>query len=404
MWTCRCINCITPPHLLKKLLESKNKDIRDAALSTILTTARLRGERIVRAQLGAAFAQGNGRRTIYDMRRAADFSAASVARTEDGPESTDPSVNRAFEGLGVTRDFYRKVLDRNSIDDRGMRLEGYVHYAEDAQGYNNAYWDGQKMVFGDGDGVLFTDFTGSLDVIAHELTHGVSEAAAGLVYHKQPGALNESMSDVFGSLVKQWNLGQTAAQADWIIGADIFTPALAGDALRSLKAPGTAYDSTEMGKDPQPDHISRYVELPDTYSGDWGGVHINSGIPNKAFCLAATYIGGYAWEAPGRIWYAALRASGPTTVFQEFADATGAKAEQEFGGGSTEVKAVHDAWREVGIRVKGSLASRGRGRSVEPARAGQERDPTEVLAKRIEQLAIETKALAREVAQLKAVK
>ncbi len=122
-------------------------------------------------------------------------------------------------------------------------------------------------------------------MIAHELTHGVTENTAGLEYHNQSGALNESMSDVFGSLVKQWALRQTAEQADWLIGAEIFTPGIEADALRSLKAPGTAYDNEEFGRDPQPDHMSSSCPLPDTEEGDWGGVHINSGIPNKAFYL-----------------------------------------------------------------------------------------------------------------------
>ena len=159
------------------------------------------------------------------------------------------------------------------------------------------------MVFGDGDGLTFTDFTKSLDVIGHRLTHGVTEHAAGLEYHIEPGALNESMSDVIGSLVKQWSLKQTVDQADWLIGAEIFTPDVQADALRSMKAPGTAYDNADFGKDPQPDHMSRFVHLPDTEDGDFGGVHINSGIPNKAFYLVATGIGGNAWQAPGHIWY-----------------------------------------------------------------------------------------------------
>lgn len=127
----------------------------------------------------------------------------------------------AFEGLGATRDFYKDVDKRNSIDDRGMRLEAFVH---DDKNFQNAYWDGKVMVFGDGDGKLFLDFTKSLDVIAHELTHGVTEFTAGLEYHNESGALNQSISDVMGSLVKQWSLKQTADQADWLVGAEIFTP------------------------------------------------------------------------------------------------------------------------------------------------------------------------------------
>ncbi len=277
---CRCRNCIVPPHMLRKLLEHDDKDVRKAALKTLLATAHLRGERKVRnafATLGGAAA---GRRTIFDCHNSDDTSSATLARSEDGAESSDDSVNRAFDGFGKTREFYKTVLDRNSIDGNGMRIDGYVHRGFQ---FNNAFWDGQQMNFGDGDSVIFTDFTRSLDVIAHELTHGVTQFTAGLEYHNQPGALNESISDVFGSLVKQWALKQTADQADWLIGVEVFTPRIAGDALRSMKAPGTAYDNHVLGKDPQPDNMSKFVHLPDDEGNDNGGVHINSGLPTRAF-------------------------------------------------------------------------------------------------------------------------
>jgi Zn-dependent metalloprotease len=398
MSTCRCLSCITPPHMLRKLLESNNKALRDAALATLLGTAELRGKRVLRATFGVGVgaAPSNGRRSVFDCRNSTDLSTAILARTEDGPASSDPSVNRAFDGLGATREFYSDVFNRNSIDDQGMRLDGYVHHGVE---YNNAYWDGQQMVFGDGDGVLFTDFTSSLDVIAHELAHGVTEHTSGFEYHVQQGALNESMSDVFGSLVKQWSLGQSAQQADWLIGAEIFTPAVGGDALRSLKAPGTAYDHPDLGKDPQPDHMSKFVTLPDTYYGDWGGVHINSGIPNKAFYLTAIGIGGNAWEAPGLIWYDSLRASHQTTQFQGFADTTYAKAGQLFGANSIEQQAVLAAWREVGIRISGTIARPGRGAPA--SRQSEPQDTMAALTREIESLAKSVAALSKDVNALR---
>ncbi len=229
-----------------------------------------------------------------------------------------------------------------------MRLQGYVHRGTK---YNNAFWDGQEMVFGDGDGEVFTDFTGSLDVIAHELGHGVTEHTAGLEYHNQSGALNESFSDVAGSMVKQWFLKQSADQADWLIGSEVFTPAIDADALRSMKAPGTAFDNKLFGRDPQPDHMDRFVELPDTEDGDNGGVHINSGIPNKAFYLVSTAIGGNSWDAPGHIWYESLKASTATTQFQDFADTTYNKAAELYGADSSQRRAVKEAWAQVGITI-----------------------------------------------------
>jgi Zn-dependent metalloprotease len=399
---CRCLNCITPPHLLKKLLENSDGKVRDAAMRTLLATARLRGERTIRGLVApAAAASTHGRRTISDCGNSTSLAAATVGRTEDGAASADDSVNRAFMGLGATRDFYSDIFDRDSLDGRGMRLNGYVHYGS---GYNNAFWDGSQMVFGDGDGVMFTDFTKSLDVIAHELTHGVTELTAGLEYHNQSGALNESMSDVFGSLVKQWVAKETADQADWLIGAEIFTPDFEDDALRSMKEPGKAYNNPTMGRDPQPGHMSKYMNLPDTDDGDNGGVHINSGIPNKAFYLTSIGIGGFAWEAPGHIWYTALQASTPTTDFQEFADTTYLKAAQLFGSQSTEQLAVLSAWKEVGIRISGVRSLAGTSarmrRPAALASNGHDEDPAYVTRK-IEELTGQLATLSKTVASLK---
>lgn len=389
----RCLNCITPPHILKKLLQSGDTDVRDAALNTLLATQQLRGERAVQSFQAAA--PGGARRTIFDCRHSVILTTAATVRTEDGPLAHDASANRAFDGLGKTRDFYAKILERNSIDDHGMRLNGYVHRGRK---FNNAFWDGRHMVFGDGDGVIFTDFTASLDVIAHELTHGVTEHAAGLEYHNQSGALNESISDVFGSLVKQWSLRQTAEKADWLIGAEVFTPKIKADALRSLKAPGTAYNNEDFGKDPQPDHMSNYMQLPDTEEGDNGGVHINSGITNKAFFLTATGIGGNAWEAPGHIWYESLKASSETTQFQDFADTTYAKAGQLYGQGSNQQKAVLSAWHEVGINISRIGADR---HERVGATAGHEADSLAALTKKVEALATQIHALTTEIKKSK---
>ncbi|MEJ2888622.1 M4 family metallopeptidase [Actinomycetospora aeridis] len=386
------MNCILPPHILNALLDSDDQEIRRTAVATLTSTSRLRGERIARA-IAAVAAPAGGRRTISDCHHIKVLSQATVERGEDDPPTADPSVNAAFDGLGTTRDFYWEILQRNSIDGKGMRLNGYVHYG---QKFNNAFWDSREMVFGDGDGRIFSDFTGSLDVIAHELTHGVTEHTAGLDYHNQSGALNESISDVFGSVVKQWKLGQTADQADWLIGPEIFTPGIEADALRSMKAPGTAYDTPLLGgKDPQPDRMSKFVHLPDTDEDDNGGVHINSGIPNKAFYLVATGIGGNSWGAPAIIWYESLKASSADTVFQEFADTTFAKAGQLYGTGSPEQQAVFAAWQGVEITITGAsplsmrlsagAASNGNGTAAA------------VLPSRVDELAGQIKALTKEV-------
>jgi Zn-dependent metalloprotease len=160
--------------------------------------------------------------------------------------------------------------------------------------------------------------------------------------------LNESFSDVFGSLVKQYKLNQTADQADWLIGQGLFTANVKGIALRSMKAPGTAYDDPVLGKDPQPATMAGYVNS----TQDNGGVHINSGIPNHAFYLLARTLGGYAWEKAGKIWYAAAKEKFKSdTDFQGAADLTFQAAGELFGQNSAEQQAVQNAWSGVGIIV-----------------------------------------------------
>ena len=227
-----------------------------------------------------------------------------------------------------------------------MPLNGTVHYDRNL---DNAFWDGERMNFGDGDGRFFDRFTISIDIMGHELTHGVTEVEAQLIYQGQSGALNESMSDVFGSMVKQYAKGrQSAEEADWLIGEGIFTERVHGVALRSMKDPGSAFDDPVLGKDPQPAHMNNYVNT----VRDNGGVHINSGIPNRAFYLAATAIGGYAGEKAGPIWYATLRDTRlhPNATFQQFAQLTSINAENLFPGG-TEQQRVREAWSQVGINV-----------------------------------------------------
>jgi Zn-dependent metalloprotease len=233
---------------------------------------------------------------------------------------------------------------RNSINDNGMIIDSTVHHGTN---FNNAFWNSEQMVYGDGDEQLFTRFTIDLDVIGHELTHGVTQYEAGLIYEFQSGALNESFSDVFGLLVKQKKLGQDAEAADWLIGANV----LIGDnyALRSMKAPGTAYqDHPILGDDPQPATMDDYQDLPRWDDG--GGVHLNSGIPNHAFYLAAREIGGNAWEKAGLIWYRALcDILNNNATFVKAAKATILAARQEFGRGSMEVTAVRNAWKTVKV-------------------------------------------------------
>ncbi len=293
---------------------------------------------------GATACQGQVERAIYTAKNSQRL-PGELVRAEREEPTGDAAVDEAYDGLGRTYDLYCQEYDRDSLDGLGLALEATVHYGQD---YDNAFWNGEQMVFGDGDGEIFNRFTIAIDVIGHELTHGVTQSESNLLYLAQPGALNESLSDVFGSLVKQYPT-QTADQADWLIGAGLFTKNVKGEALRSMKAPGTAYDDPVLGKDPQPAHMSDYVRGP----RDNFGVHINSGIPNKAFYLAATKIGGFAWERAGLIWYEAMTspALGSRARFLDFAALTVDVAAEIYGSNSAEETAVWEAWSEVGLEV-----------------------------------------------------
>lgn len=346
------ILCIIPPHMLREISERGTDLQREKAKSTILVSSQIRIQRTSAALALRMEAPGTPEkhRNIYDAKYGSQL-PGTLVRQEGDPPLSDIAANEAYDGSGATYDLFKEIYGRNSIDGNGMPLDSTVHYQK---GYDNAFWNGQQMVYGDGDEDLppdqrlFNRFTAALDVNAHELTHSVTQFEANLAYSFQSGALNESMSDVFGSLVKQRLRSQTANEADWIIGEGLFTPNVSGVGIRSMKAPGTAYNDPILGKDPQPAHMQDYVNTIE----DSGGVHINSGIPNHAFYIASLELGGFAWEKAGLIWYKALTEKlNQNSNFQEAANLTVETATELFGSGSIEEKAVIKGWQEVGITV-----------------------------------------------------
>jgi len=335
MKTTNCTCFIIPTKMLFHLADKAKGAQRNAYLHSALLSESLRGQRSIRELMLLTNCTGEKRRTVYDCNSTNPRPPkGKLVRGEGDPAAGDTAVNEAYDSSGTTYDFYQKVIGRNSIDNRGMRLDSFVHYGKK---FNNAFWDGAEMVYGDGDNKTFAGFTKALDVVAHELTHGVTQftTPGGLDYVDQSGALNESISDVFGSIVKQWSLNESVDAADWLIGAGILVPA-GWKALRSMKDPGKA--SVTWPGDDQPSTMDGYV--------DGGDVHTNSGIPNHAFYLAAMALGGNSWGDAAKIWYGALPMLQRNATFRDAADATVGVASKL---GKKQASAVKTAWEKVKV-------------------------------------------------------
>ncbi len=349
--THRGIRCtFVPPHVQREVSKKTDGPAADTSQVELAEGARQARTAALGATTAAPSASataaapvtGTSRREVYDSEQSTS-QRNKLVRAEGDPETDDVDVASAYDFAGIVRQFFSEVLNRNSIDNRGLDLVLNVHFGSN---YNNAFWDGDEMTFGDGDGMVFNGFARSLDVVAHELAHGVTELTSGLIYKNQSGALNEHFSDVFGTAIAQWANNESAEEADWLIGDEIMGPQLYGEALRSMRHPGTAYDNDILGSDPQPAHYD------DRYKGtaDNGGVHINSGIPNRAFYLAASELGDTI--AATKIWYHALQFLANNATFADAAQQVSTSARilvkaAEVPKGATQV--VRGAWSAVGV-------------------------------------------------------
>jgi len=334
-----------PPHILNRIASRCAPELSTRAVATLEQMREIVAHRTLLPPAAQGSAKGPQKnRRVYDAKHRRQ-TPGQLVMMEHWPRVADVEVNESFDGAGITYDFWAIVLGRSSVDGKGKRLDSTVHYGTR---FDNAMWDGRQMIYGDGDGKIFKRFTAALDVIAHEITHGHTQYLCSLGYTGQTGAINEHISDAFGSMVKQWARPQLANDADWLIGAELFGPRVAARGIRSLAAPGTAYDDPVLGKDPQPGHMRDYVVTRD----DNGGVHINSGIPNHAFYILATTLGGYSWDKAGRIWFITVRDHLKSDAdFNDFAQATVEVAGELYGEGGQVQLSVAQAWALVGIGV-----------------------------------------------------
>jgi Zn-dependent metalloprotease len=338
-----------PPHILDSLAARDAQESTEPGPNrrTAIVTRQLAAER-QRNRLSvasiAAITQptpGDTDRAIYDDQNTWNFDV-DLVRGESDPAVPAQNVNQAYDHAGAARSFLKDVLNRDGADNAGMIVNVNVNFG--AQ-FNNAFWDGVRLTMGNGDGVIFVDFAASPDVVGHELGHGVVQFTANLDYFSQSGALNESYADVLGSLIEQRLRGQNFDTANWLIGDEIMAPGLYGEALRSMAHPGTAYNNSILGQDPQPDHMSNYYAGP----ADNQGVHINSGICNRAFYLTAQELGT---DAAGQIWYAGLQNLWPTAVFTDAATVLAAQARilaRDDSVPRQSAQVVRSAWRSVGV-------------------------------------------------------
>ena len=345
-----------PPGILEHIAQSKLAEVetRESARATLRSDAKVREQRA--ALVGPAATDEPHdpesvalvlKRAIYDGKGLPRL-PGTLARTEGAARTRDRQVNNVFDGVGITVKFFHTVFGRNAINGDGGTPIFTVHHnpSTNPLGYNNAFWNGVQFAFGDGDGIIFDSFADSLDVVAHELTHAITQYTAGIPYYKQPGGLNESISDVFAAMVEQWHFNQTAADADWITGQNLFPIAVKGAALRNIANPGTAFDDPILGRDLQIAHFSQYNDSLD--------VHHTSGIPNRAFYLIAIGFGGHSWQKAGRIWYATLtdprvKRLSQDITFKQWADVTVDQANSLFGVSASII--IRNAWVSVGVLV-----------------------------------------------------
>jgi Zn-dependent metalloprotease len=338
-----CPCCFIIPNDIAREMARNAEDAedRDLALDQISRNSKMREHRKTLMSFRTTALTKGGERRVYDAKSKSRLPGALV-RSESDKKSPDDSVNDVFLSSGIVRDFLIKVLGHDGYDGANGDLTSTVHYLKN---YNNAFWDGEQMVYGDGDGKFFGSFTNDLEIAGHEIFHGVITATSGLVYQGESGALNESCCDVFGSLVKQWQLQQSVEQADWIIGKGLFTKAVKGVGVRKLDAPGRAFNDPVLGRDNTRGHYSRRYKG----SGDYGGVHINSGIPSLAFVTAAKQYGGKAWEQMGLVWWKTLTSLNSGAKFQDAAIATLRIAKSLYPEDRNLSDSIQAGWKEVGV-------------------------------------------------------
>lgn len=343
-----CVCFAVPRKIIRRMADDSSSDDRELLHAQMAHSSRLRGQRAANIQVRPPARVGKQllHRQVFDA-QGRTFLPGQLLRDEDDPPVKDKEADQAYENIGVAMQFFKSVLGRDSIDGKGHRVDASVHYGFR---FVNAMWTGEQMIVGDGDGGHVRGLAHSLGIIAHEFCHGVSQhlVTGGLGVVQVPGkppelkgeagALNESFSDVFASMIKQWHAGQDVTQADWLLGEDILASGQ-GRAIRSLQHPGN--DQYTCKGDDQIKDYRRYKPTDEA--------HTASGIPNHAFYVAATQLGGKSWEQLGKVWLKGFDRLRARSTFLDAAHSTLDVAAALHGKGSDVHRAVKAGWKKVNV-------------------------------------------------------
>jgi Zn-dependent metalloprotease len=341
-----CTCSIIPKDVLERLAADPTLDddarrsmLNAALLDTEIRELRAASSAVTRVAsmslIGATTLAPAPTINVYDCRNSMSLPGVPIP---DPSGFGDSTAKRTLDETTAVVDFLQTAFGRNSIDDGGMTLLSSIHFGRD---FNNAKWTGTQMLYGDGDGKIFLDFTLANDVIGHEIAHGITQYTSDFEYSDEAGGLNESISDVIGSMFRQWRLNQDVSSADWLIGANIMGPVARSRGFRCLRDMSNPGGSHCLAA--QPSHYSDYQPGMDP--------HYSSGIPNFAFYNAAMTMGGQSWNEIGTVWYQALTAYGisPDLGMAAFADRTRDSADRLFSAKPQVRNCIDQGWASVGL-------------------------------------------------------
>ena len=347
---------IIPRYILKNIAEKTDNEKQRSAYKNALDNIenveksyRTKRKRIIEQKIKPELIHDHTERLIvYDNKYDWEFNKNTLFEDFVQNHVSEPKklAKRIFtKNLDKVHDLFHDLLDRESFDNENASIQTWIKFG---QLYPNAFWDGEYLAFGSGDKYYFKDFSKSYDTIGHELGHAITQYECNLIYENQAGALNEHVSDVFGICCHQKKYNESVQSSQWLVGPDLFTTRVNGKALRSFKNE-MAYNDPVIGRDEQPKHMDNYLVLPNSEDGDWGGVHLNSGIPNHAFYLFNLKLGGNTWDNHSLdIWYnSILKKNGlrSNATFKEFAN----KTMEEATGFDNVINKLEQAWNEVGV-------------------------------------------------------